>query len=306
MPAAVSSPIPAVLVKLGPLGGGRIADLRPYLDLVPDPRARRGRWYSLTAIGSERILWPRWNEFGGPRGLIGKCVFVRSGPRGGLAVGASLCSDSQGARMDGPRTKVELFAAIRRDARVEKLSIRELSRRYGVHRRLVREALTSPWPTARKPMPPRASVLDPYKHLIDSILRADLDAPRKQRHTAKRVFDRLVDEHGMEDVSYGRVRDYIRRRKPEIWVEEGRGPPAVFIPQTHRPGEEAEVDFGDVCITLNGVRTLCYLFVFRLSFSGRPSTASSSRRGRKPSSKATSTPLKCWEEYLVGKFATTT
>ncbi len=147
-----------------------------------------------------------------------------------------MCSDSQGARMDGPRTKVELFAAIRRDARMEKLSIRELSRRYGVHRRLVREALTSPWPTARKPMPPRSSVLDPYKHLIDSILRADLDAPRKQRHTAKRVFDRLVDEHGMENVSYGRVRDYIRRRKPEIWVEEGRGPPAVFIPQTHRPG----------------------------------------------------------------------
>ncbi|MFE7860135.1 ISAs1 family transposase [Streptomyces sp. NPDC057403] len=50
MPAAVSSLIPAVLVKLGPLDGGRVADLRPYLDLVPDPRERRGRWYSLTAI----------------------------------------------------------------------------------------------------------------------------------------------------------------------------------------------------------------------------------------------------------------
>ena len=50
MPAAVSSPIPAVLVKLGPLDIGRVADLRPHLDLVPDPRARRGRWYSLTAI----------------------------------------------------------------------------------------------------------------------------------------------------------------------------------------------------------------------------------------------------------------
>lgn len=171
--------------------------------------------------------------------------------------------------MDGPRTKVELFAAIRRDSRTEKLSIHELSRRYGVHRRLVREALTSPWPTPRKPMPPRPSVIDPYKPLIDAILRADLDAPRKQRHTAKRVFDRLVDEHGMDNVSYGRVRDYIRRRKPEIWVEEDRGPPSVFIPQTHRPGEEAEVDFGDVYITLDGVRTLCYLFVFRLSFSGK-------------------------------------
>ncbi|WP_234373071.1 transposase family protein [Streptomyces sp. H-KF8] len=50
VPAAASSPIPAVLVKLGPLDTGRIADLRPYFDSVPDPRARRGRWYSLTAI----------------------------------------------------------------------------------------------------------------------------------------------------------------------------------------------------------------------------------------------------------------
>lgn len=50
MPAVVSSPVPAVLVKLGPLDAGQVADLRPYLDLVPDPRARRGRWYSLTAV----------------------------------------------------------------------------------------------------------------------------------------------------------------------------------------------------------------------------------------------------------------
>lgn len=50
VPAAVSSPIPALPVKLGPLDAGRVADLRPYLDSVPDPRSRRGRWYSLTAI----------------------------------------------------------------------------------------------------------------------------------------------------------------------------------------------------------------------------------------------------------------
>ncbi|MFE4335282.1 ISAs1 family transposase [Streptomyces sp. NPDC056831] len=50
MPAAASSPIPAVLVKLGPLDTGRVADLRPYFDSVPDPRSQRGRWYSLTAV----------------------------------------------------------------------------------------------------------------------------------------------------------------------------------------------------------------------------------------------------------------
>lgn len=44
MPAAVSSPIPAVLVKLGPLDADQVADLRPYFDSVPDPRSRRGRW----------------------------------------------------------------------------------------------------------------------------------------------------------------------------------------------------------------------------------------------------------------------
>jgi len=50
VPAAASSPISEALVKLGPLDSGRIADLRPYFDSVPDPRSRRGRWYSLTAI----------------------------------------------------------------------------------------------------------------------------------------------------------------------------------------------------------------------------------------------------------------
>jgi len=50
VPAAVSSPIPPVLVKLGPLDAGQVADLRAFLERVPDPRARRGRWYSLAAI----------------------------------------------------------------------------------------------------------------------------------------------------------------------------------------------------------------------------------------------------------------
>ncbi|GGN93813.1 hypothetical protein GCM10010112_82500 [Actinoplanes lobatus] len=95
-------------------------------------------------------------------------------------------------------------------------------------------------------MPPRSSKLDPFKPVIDDILRADLDAPRKQRHTVKRIYDRLIDEHDMHDVSYQVVRAYVADRKPKICVEAGRGPVNVFFPQTHRPGEEAEVDFGEV------------------------------------------------------------
>jgi transposase len=167
------------------------------------------------------------------------------------------------------RSRVELYAAIRRDARAEGLSVRALARRHGVHRRTVREALSSAWPAPRKKLPPRRSVLDPFKPAIDAMLRADLDAPRKQRHTVHRVFDRLVAEHGMEGVSYSTVVVYVRSRRPEIRAEAGRGPAQVFIPQSHKPGMEAEVDFGDVWIWLAGVFTKCFLFTFRLSYSGK-------------------------------------
>jgi transposase len=166
-------------------------------------------------------------------------------------------------------SRVELYAAIRRDSRVDGLSSRELARKYRVGRRVVALALASAWPEPRKKLPVRASRLDPWKAEIDRILRADLDAPRKQRHTATRIFGRLAAEPGADGISYPMVRAYVAVRKPEIWAEAGRGPPQVFIPQAHRPGQDAEVDFGDVYVDLAGVRTLCYMFVFRLSFSGK-------------------------------------
>ena len=168
-------------------------------------------------------------------------------------------------------SRVELYAAIRRDSRVDGLSSRDLARKYRVGRRTVALALSSAWPGPRKKLPPRTSRLDRHKEAIDRILRADLDAPRKQRHTTKRIFDRLMAEHDADrdGISYPMVRAYVVVRKPEIWVEAGRGPPQVFIPQTRQPGQDAEVDFGDVYVDLAGVRTLCYMFVFRLSFSGK-------------------------------------
>jgi hypothetical protein len=66
-----------------------------------------------------------------------------------------------------PKSKVELFAAIRRDSRSEGLGVRALARRYEVHRRLVREALTSAWPEPRKKLPPRKSRLDRFKPVVD-------------------------------------------------------------------------------------------------------------------------------------------
>jgi len=167
-----------------------------------------------------------------------------------------------------PRSRVELFAAIRRDSRAG-LSVRELARKYRVHRRTVREALSCAWPAPRKKLPARRSRLDPFKPAIDAMLRADLDTPRKQRHTVKRIYDRLVAEHGLKDLSYDTVWEYVRWRRPRIQADAGRGPEQVFIPQSHRPGAEAEVDFGDVFIVLAGVLTKCWLFAFRLSYSGK-------------------------------------
>jgi transposase len=166
------------------------------------------------------------------------------------------------------KTKVELYAAIRRDSRAG-LSNRGLQRKYGVGYRTVQKALASVWPEPRKALPRRRSRLDPYHSLIDGWLRADLDAPRKQRHTAKRVFDRLIEEHGAVEVSYGMVRAYVAARRPQIRIEAGRGAEMAFVPQSHRPGAEAEVDFGDVTVRLGGVQVVCFLFSLRLSYSGK-------------------------------------
>ena len=164
---------------------------------------------------------------------------------------------------------MELFAVIRRDRRVEDLSIRDLAEKHHVHRRTVRQALESATPPPRK-IPVRTGwVLESFKSAIDAMLRTDLEAPRKQRHTARRVLARLVEEHAAEGLSYSTVRDYVARRRPEIWAETGRTASQVFVPQDHAFGAEGEVDFADLWVVLGGVKTKTHLFTFRLSGSGR-------------------------------------
>lgn len=165
-------------------------------------------------------------------------------------------------------SKVELFEQIRRDARVNGDSIRSSARKYRVARRTVRQALTSAAPPPRKPPLRSAPQLGQFKIRIDAMLRDDLSAPRKQRHTAQRIHDRLIDEHGGL-LSYSTVRQYVKKRRPELEREAGTSTADVFIPQEHAPGAEAEVDFGEVWVDLAGVRTKCYIFAFRLSYSGK-------------------------------------
>lgn len=110
-------------------------------------------------------------------------------------------------------SRMELFEQIRRDRRDSELSIRELAHRHGMHRRTVRQALASAVPPPRKPYRRRVRpAIDDWSELIDSWLIADQQAPRKQRHTARRVWQRLVAEHGAT-MSEATVTRYVRRRR---------------------------------------------------------------------------------------------
>ena len=164
---------------------------------------------------------------------------------------------------------MELYEAIRRDARREDLSIRALADRHGVHRRTVRAALASAVPAPRKVPVRVAPKLEAAKPLIDAMLEQDLTAWRKQQHTARRVLARLVDEHGMTELTYSAVRDYVAKRRPEVQAAAGKTTEKAFVPQTHEPGAEAEVDFGNVWLHLDGELTRCALFTLRLSYSGK-------------------------------------
>jgi transposase len=160
---------------------------------------------------------------------------------------------------------VQLYEQIRVAHDREGLSIRELSRRFSVHRRDVRAALEGAVPPARKvPAPRPAPVLGPWKPLIERWLEEDRGAPRKQRHSGRRVWQRLVEEHGVE-VAEGTVRRFVAavRARQELSVFE------VMVPQQHPLGAEAEVDFGTISVYLAGALFEVQLFIMRLSASGR-------------------------------------
>jgi transposase len=132
-------------------------------------------------------------------------------------------------------------------------------------------ALANAVPLQRKALPPKVSVLASVADAIDEMLRTNLKAPRKQRHTVRRILQRLVTEHGFS-AAYTTVRDYVRRRRPQIVAEARDQQHKVLdgmVPQEHEPGAEGEVDFCEAWIRLAGEPTEIQLFSFRLSCSGR-------------------------------------
>src|SRR5438067_780484 len=125
-------------------------------------------------------------------------------------------------------SRVELYGRIRKDSRQEGLSVRALAARHHVHRRTVREALASATPRARKTPERAAPALGPWMMVVRAWLVADREVPRKQRHTARRVWQRLVAEYGA-GVSESTVRAYVA----QVNFELDNTIFAVTVPQTH-------------------------------------------------------------------------
>ena len=139
--------------------------------------------------------------------------------------------------------KVDVYLRVRRAVMVEGMSIREASRVFGLHRDTVRKmtAYSVP-PGYRRQNPPRRPKLAPFTGVIDRILEDDLGIPRKQRHTAQRIFERLRDEHGFTG-QYTIVKDYVREHR--------RRTQEMFVPLSHAPGH-AQCDFGEALVIIGG------------------------------------------------------
>ena len=153
---------------------------------------------------------------------------------------------------------VELYLRVRRACMVDGMSIREASRMFGVHRDTVRKMLEHPVPPGyRMRRPRRRPKLEGFSEVIDRILRDDLDLPRKQRHTAKRIHERLRDEHDF-DGGYTTVKDYVRERR--IVTRE------MFVPLSHPPGH-AQCDFGEAWAIIDGMKRKVHYFVLDLPHS---------------------------------------
>src|SRR5664279_4037906 len=139
---------------------------------------------------------------------------------------------------------VELYARVRRAALIEGKSQRTVAREFGLARKTVRKMLEySAPPGYQRQQPVRRPKLGPWLGVIDAILKDDKTRPAKQRHTAKRIFERLKEEHGFSG-GYTIVKDYVRG-------EELRGR-EMFVPLTHAPGE-AQADFGEALVVIAGV-----------------------------------------------------
>ncbi len=151
--------------------------------------------------------------------------------------------------------RVELYAQVRRSVFVEGLSEREAAKRFGLARGTVRKMLRYATPPGyRRRQPAQRPKLDPFTGIVDQILSDDQERPKKQRHTAKRIFDRLRDEYDFTG-GYTIVKDYVRDKK--------LGGQEMFVPLVH-PAGDAQADCGEALVVIDGVQRKAHYLVVDL------------------------------------------
>ena len=162
------------------------------------------------------------------------------------------------------RNKVELFEQIRREYEFGVGTIAGVAKKLGVHRRMVRQALANALPPARKSPHRNSPVLGPVRDFIDRILTEDQKAPRKQRHTARRIYVRLREERSDHPIAERTVREYV-----QFWkLANGKARGEIFIPQAYDPGLQAQVDWYEAVAELAGERLTLQFFSLRSMWSG--------------------------------------
>jgi transposase len=157
------------------------------------------------------------------------------------------------------RAKVELFEQIRREYDFGEGTVLGVARRLGVHRRMVRQALANAQPPERRQAERERPVIAPLVPFIDAILEADRKAPRKQRHTAHRIWQRIWTEMPERKVAEVTIRQYVRERKQEL----GWSTRTTCVPQSYEPGQEGQVDWYEAWAELAGEPTLLQVFSMR-------------------------------------------
>jgi transposase len=144
---------------------------------------------------------------------------------------------------------VEVYAKIRRAVLVDGMTRRAASRLFGVHRNTIAKMLAYSVPPGYRRKVPRVSVkLEGFTKHIDAMLESDRGMGAKQRHTCKRVFDRLREEHHYTG-GLTIVHEYVRSKRRRMQE--------VFVPLSHRPGH-AQADFGEADALLGGKRMRVY------------------------------------------------
>jgi len=152
---------------------------------------------------------------------------------------------------------MQQWTEIRRRVLNGEISKRAACREYEIHWDTLKKILTHVEPPGYRQSKRRGSKIDAFLPIIEQILKEDRQAHPKQRHTAKKIFERLRDEHGY-DGGITLVQEVVRDSKRQCRE--------VFLPLSHRPGE-AQVDFGFADVVLNGKLTKVCLFVMTLPYS---------------------------------------